>query len=280
MPLSSEQCDEISQYLTTIYNATFIDLVLAMINTIDNPIGIFTEILEIFMNHNRCNEEANQIILQRAREQYSVQLGTLASKGSGWHFSALNAKARKIEDLDLETVLYEMQQIAPDLCVLISDLMSADRKLAARRLELAAVRERKAAALKRRRAERAARNVRAADVGVAAAEPGSDEELWQSVGDAPMLEGEEQDDDEQLLWAQLPNISEGDLDAIDKDAYWRQEFEPHIPEDPADETSAHDVDRALERRNSLMKIVRLISIFCERLNNELTVMSCRKPSYA
>lgn len=251
MPLSSTQCHEILHYLKTIYNVTLIDLVRAVVNTADNPIEIFTEVMEMFMTHDRCDEEAKQCVLQKAREQYSGQLGTLASKGSGWHFSALKAKARKIESLDLETMLYEMERIAPDLCVLISDLMSADRKLAARRVELAAIREKKAAALKRKRAERAARKARAAD---AAAESSSDEELWRSVGDASALEREEWDEDEQL-WAQLPNISEGDLNAIDEETYWRQEFEPHMPEDPTDETSAHDVDRALERRNALTRIV-------------------------
>lgn len=251
------QCNEILNYLTTIYNAKFTDLVLAMVNTADNPTGIFTEILEVFLSHDRCDEGARQCILQKAREQYSVQLGTLTSKGSRWHFSALKAKACKIEELDLETMLPEMQQIAPDLCILISDLMSADRKLAARRVELAAVRMKKAAVLKKNRSERAARKVRVADVGDVVAESSSEEELWQSVGDAPALE---RDEDEEL-WAQL--------DAIDEEAYWREEFEPHIPEDPTDETSAHDVDHALERRNSLTKIVSLIGYY-ENQNNKLT----------
>ena len=71
-------------------------------------------------------------ILQVTKGHFSDQLSILASKSSGWHLSALKAESHKIEDLDLETMLCDMQCIAPDLCTFIQEMMSADRKLVAR----------------------------------------------------------------------------------------------------------------------------------------------------
>ena len=45
----------------------------------------------------------------------------------------------------------------------------------------------------------------------------------------------------------LLNLEDIDLD---EDQYWSRDFEPHMPEDPSDNGSAHDEDRARERRDS------------------------------
>lgn len=230
-------------------NATMIDIVDSVLQSNHNPISIFKEIIQRYLDHETWGTEARAWVIQLAREQYGSQLGVLASKSSGWHFSALKAKACKIEDLEVETMLRGMQQIAPDLCSLISELMSADKKLDTRRIELAATREKRAAELKTKRdTAKAAHNARAADL-----EDNDEVMYWQSVGDVPDLEHEERDEEEEL-WAQFGSLED------DEDTYWRQEFEPHMPEDPSDEASAHDVDHARERRNSLLKIVRTMII--------------------
>ena len=111
--------------------------------------------------------------------------------------------------------------------------MSADKKLIARRMELAAARERKAKEWKQRHAQRVAQGVA--------------EAVDESEGNNA-AEGEDDD-----IWNQVPEI---DIDLVDEDQYWTQHFEPHMPGDPSDDTSAHDEDRARDRRISLTKIVR------------------------
>lgn len=265
MLLSTIQISGAVQYLNSHpTGATVTDFIFSVVNLSDNPVSLFTNILHTFLDHEQWGHEARGHVLELAREQYSTQLDVLASKGSGWHFSALKAKARKIEDLDVETMLSQMEELAPDLCSLVGDLLSANKALDARRLRHAEKRKTQAAELKAKRVQKVAHKA-GEDT---ARNAGSDEEdMWQSLGDMPDLEDIPDPDEDQELWAQLPNILAGDLENGDEDAYWRRESEPHMPEDPADGTSGHDEDRADERRKALLKIVRNI---INQIGNELT----------
>ncbi|KAK7680589.1 hypothetical protein QCA50_016371 [Cerrena zonata] len=274
--LSPAQISEILHYLKSNYHASLVDLVISAVTLNNNPMNIFMEIVHRFLNHDVCGPLATEIILQVARERYMAQLSMLASKASGWHFSAKKAKAHRIEDLDIEPMLEQMQQVAPDLCMLVGDLLSANKGLAARRENRAVTRERRVAERRERQAQRAARNTTAptasAEEQRPSAEIDSDEELWRSVDDTPTRYEEEEN--EEGLWAQLPDNPAEDPDGDDEEAYWRDDFEPHMPEDPTDATSGHDVDCAYERRHALLKIktVTCLSIMMQSTNQRCNAL--------
>ena len=246
MPLSTLQGSECLHYLKSQYNTTLQEFITIGIGLSDDPMGTLTEVLQTLLECEQWGNEAKECILQVAKEQYNYQLGMLASKSSGWHFSALKAKSDKIEKLDIGSMITDMQQIAPDLCTLVEDLMSADKKLIARRMDQAALRERKAAERKAKRDARHAREAATAD----------------GAGGHDQLLGEDDD-----IWNLVPDI---DIELVDafENQYWTQDFEPHMPEDPSDDASAHDEDRARERRVALTKIVRTLdSITMSKLTN-------------
>ncbi|KAK7677433.1 hypothetical protein QCA50_019546 [Cerrena zonata] len=233
--LSPIQLLEALHYMKTHYNASLMDVVVFAVTLNDNPKNIFTEILQTLLDNEVCGPGAIEWLFQTVRESYTSQLDALAAKASGWHFSAVRAKARDIEDLDIEPMLLEMQQVTPDLCTLVGDLLSADRVLATYCEKRAVTQEKKAKKWKRNSVPQSAHELAALIIATKdhpSTEAGLDDGLWQNFDDLPPLhsieEGTPMDSDEDL-WGQLPDISVANLGRDDEEIYWRQDFESHIP---------------------------------------------------
>jgi hypothetical protein len=62
------------------------------------------------------------------KARYASSIRELTRKEHGWHFSALRASAKQLEDFRIEDMAEKMKNLAPELWDMLGSVLLADRK--------------------------------------------------------------------------------------------------------------------------------------------------------
>ena len=133
------QLREVIQSLET-HNVTASNLVLSLLRDkrlqdqpcAQNLVDQTDEILLAFYEHPKSSKStltwANDLI----RSRYAESIRELAKKENGWHFGALRASAKKLQEFQIEDMASKMEELAPELWDLLELMLSADKRQTAR----------------------------------------------------------------------------------------------------------------------------------------------------
>jgi hypothetical protein len=83
--------------------------------TIDNLVGNTTEILIALCAHPQTSKAMLEWASTSMKAQYAQSIWELTRKEHRWHFSALRASARQLEDFQSEDLAEKMERLAPDI---------------------------------------------------------------------------------------------------------------------------------------------------------------------
>jgi hypothetical protein len=118
------------------HNVTISQLVLSLLQdpmlqnqvAVDNLVSHTTEILAALEVHPRTSKETLKWASNLMKAWYASSIRELTRKEHGWHFSALQASAKQLEDFQIEDMAEKMQTLAPELWDMLGEVLSADRK--------------------------------------------------------------------------------------------------------------------------------------------------------
>ncbi|KIK94085.1 hypothetical protein PAXRUDRAFT_95979, partial [Paxillus rubicundulus Ve08.2h10] len=81
------------------------------------------DILSAFLKHSRRNHKLLQCSTRFVQDSYLRELREVASKDSGWHFGALSATTKQLEEFDIEEMAQDIVRRAPGLSELFGVLL-------------------------------------------------------------------------------------------------------------------------------------------------------------
>jgi hypothetical protein len=86
------------------------------------------EILTALKAHPQTSKSTLEWASDMMKAQYAQSIQELTKTEHGWHFSALRASAKQLEDFRIEDMAEKMQQLAPELWDMLGVVLSADRR--------------------------------------------------------------------------------------------------------------------------------------------------------
>ena len=95
---------------------------------LDGLVTHTTEILTALAAHQSTSKSTLKWASDLMKARYAQSIRELTRKEHGWHFSALRASAKQLEDFRIEDMAEKMEQLAPELWEMLSAVLSADRR--------------------------------------------------------------------------------------------------------------------------------------------------------
>jgi hypothetical protein len=133
-----ERLDQLQAALESLetHNVTISQLVLSLLRdprlhnqvAVDNLVSHTTEILTALEVHPHTSKETLKWASNLMKARYASSIRELTRKEHGWHFSALRASAKQLEDFRIEDMAEKMRNLAPELWDMLGEVLSADRK--------------------------------------------------------------------------------------------------------------------------------------------------------
>jgi hypothetical protein len=133
-----EKLDQLQAALESLesHNVTVLQLVLSLLRdprlqnqaAVDNLVSHTTEILMALADNSWTSKSTLEWASNLMKARYASSIRELARKEHGWHFSALRASAKQLEDFRIEDMAEKMKKLAPELWDMLGSVLSADRK--------------------------------------------------------------------------------------------------------------------------------------------------------
>jgi hypothetical protein len=95
---------------------------------VQNLIDQTNEILLAFYEHPKSSKLTLEWASDLIKSRYAESVRELAKKENGWHFGALRASAKKLQEFRIEEMAQKMEELAPELWDLLGLMLSADRR--------------------------------------------------------------------------------------------------------------------------------------------------------
>jgi len=95
---------------------------------LDGLVTHTTEILTALAAHQSTSKSTLKWASDLMKARYAQSIRELTRKEHGWHFSALRASAKQLEDFRIEDMAEKMEQLAPELWEMLGAVLSADRR--------------------------------------------------------------------------------------------------------------------------------------------------------
>ena len=95
---------------------------------VQNLIDQTDEILLAFYEHPKSSKSTLAWANDMVKSRYAESIRELAKKENGWHFGALQASAKKLQEFRIEDMAQKMEELAPELWDLLGLMLSADKR--------------------------------------------------------------------------------------------------------------------------------------------------------
>jgi len=117
-------------------NVTASDFVLSLLRDnrlqdqpcVRNLIDRTDEILLAFYEHPMLSKSTLAWANDLVKSRYAESVRELAKKENGWHFGALRASTKKLQEFRIEDMAQKMEDLAPELWDLLGLMLSADKR--------------------------------------------------------------------------------------------------------------------------------------------------------
>ena len=93
-----------------------------------NLIDQTDEILLAFYEHPQSSKSTLAWVNDLVKSRYAESVWELAKKENGWHFGALRASAKKLQEFRIKDMAQKMEDLAPELWDLLGLMLSADKR--------------------------------------------------------------------------------------------------------------------------------------------------------